>query len=383
LNGALLPPAARLGLLALVALGVLATAAAALAGAQGLYPGILVAFLFLLGLGLGGTLILAMNAAVGARWHTLFRKVLEAVAATLPLGAAMVLLMLWAASHIYPWARPGFMDNPIPQLAGKKGWLSLGYFSLRSLVYVALWTGFGGYLLGQYRAQERDGVSRVGRIRRASMGFLILFAYTFSLSSFDWVMSLEPVFYSTIFGVYCFAGIMQSGFAVVILLVLYLDSKGVFKGGLRQEHLHDLGKWLFAFSCFWAYIWFFQYMLIWYADLPDENQYYLLRGGHRAIMMGLVVTLSFGVPFFGLASQKVKKHRSVLAAVAAIVVLAHWMDLVLMVQPSQGTMANPFAVVLPLAAGAAFVLLFFRAFERHEAVPKPDAALAYSKHYRV
>ena len=369
------------GLWIAVALGVVLLVIGATMHAAGVYSGALIAFLFILDLGLGGVLFVMINNSAGARWDTVFRRVPEAMATTLLGSAVLVLVLVWAVPHVYVWARPGFMDNPIPELAGKKSWLSQGAFSLRALVYVAIWTGMLYLILRKYWAQDRDGVDRRTLIRKMSMGFMILFAYSFSLAAFDWLMSLEPTWYSAIFGVYCFAGIMQVGLAVMLLIVLCFDGKGVFKNELREQHLHDLGKWLFAWSVFWAYIWYFQYMLTWYADLPDEHSYYLLRSGHWAWMMVAVACTRFGVPFFGLASQRVKKDRRVLATVAGIVVFAHWLDLVLMVLPSQGTMRNPFALLLPLAAGAGFLLLFLRAFKGRPAMPAADAAMAYSRRY--
>lgn len=369
------------GLLALVALGVVALLGGVALHAAGVYSGMVVGYLFIIELGLGGVLFVVINNAAGARWDTVFRRVPEAMATTLLGSAALVFVFLWAVPHVYPWARPGFMDNPIPELSGKKNWLSVGAFSLRALIYVAVWTGMLTVILRKYWAQDRDGINRTTLIRKLSMLFLVLFAYSFSLASFDWLMSLEPTWFSAIFGIYCFGGIMQTGLAVTLLLVLYLDGKGVFNKEIREQHLHDLGKWLFAWSVFWAYAWFFQYMLTWYADLPDENSYYLLRSGHWAWTMGAVVVGCFAVPFFGLASQRVKKDRRVLAAVALVVLASHWLDLVLMVLPSQGTLRNPFAVLLPLAAGAGFVLLFFRAFNARTAMPKDDAAMAYSRRY--
>jgi hypothetical protein len=377
----LITQAQKRGLWVAVALGVALLVIGATLHAAGVYSGALIAFLFIIDLGLGGVLFIMINNAAGARWDTVFRRVPEAMAATLLSSAALVLVLVWAVPHVYPWAAPGFMDNPIPELAGKKGWLSQGAFSLRALIYVALWAGFLYLILAKYRAQDRDGVDRRTTIRRMSMGFLILFAYTFSLASFDWLMSLEPTWYSAIFGVYCFGGVMQCGLATMLLLVICFDGKGVFKGELRDQHLHDLGKWLFAWSVFWAYAWFFQYMLTWYADLPDEHSYYLLRSGRWGWAMVAVVLGCFAVPFFGLASQKMKKDRRILAAIAGVVVFSHLMDLCLMVLPSQGSLRNPFALLLPLAAGAGFLLLFLRAFKGRPAMPQADAAMAYSRRY--
>jgi len=378
----LLAAPVRLGLLALVALGVLALLSGAGMQSQRVWSGFLIAYLYIIGLGLGGALFLAIHAASGARWATAFRRVPESMAATLLSSCALVLVLVYAAGKLYPWAQPGFLDST-PELAGKKGWLSLGFFSARAIAYVAIWTGMVWLILRNYRSRDL-GTAKPGATRALGIAFLVLFGYSFCLSAFDWVMSLEPAWSSTVFGLYCFAGDMQAGFAALILLVLYLDGKGAFKDALREQHLHDLGKFLFAFSCFWAYMWFAQYMLTWFADLPDENQYYLLRQGPFGVMMVVVVLGLFATPFFALASQKFKRNRRQLAAVAAVVLVVHWLDLVLLVMPSvakDGAILDPYAVLLPLAAAAGFVLLFFRSFAGRATLPVADAAMAYSRRY--
>jgi len=208
------------GLWIAVALGVVLLVIGATMHAPGVYSGALIAFLFILDLGLGGVLFVMINNSAGARWDTVFRRVPEAMATTLLTSAALVLVLVWAVPHVYVWARPGFMDNPIPELAGKKNWLTQGAFSLRALIYVAIWTGMLYLILRKYWAQDRDGVDRRTLIRKMSMGFMILFAYSFSLAAFDWLMSLEPDWTSTIFGVYHFAGLFLSALAAVTLLAV-------------------------------------------------------------------------------------------------------------------------------------------------------------------
>ena len=145
---------------------------------------------------------------------------------------------------------------------------------------MAGWILFSRLILAHSRKRDLDGLASHGASnKKLSILFLLFFAYSFSLMAVDWIGSLQPTWYSTILGLYCFAGLMQSGLATIILLVLILEKSGVLQGKIRDEHRQDLGKWLFAWSAFWTYMWFAQFMLIWYSDQPDENQFYLLRGG--------------------------------------------------------------------------------------------------------
>lgn len=378
----LVPTGLRAGLGALALLSLVALAAGAALGLPGVWGGFLMAFYLFIGLGLAGIVFIAIQYAAKGRWATQIRRVPEAMAQTLLVGGALVLVLLWAAPHLYPWTDPEHFKEAA--FASKKAYFSTLFYSLRSLAYVLGWIVLSQLILAQSRKQDLDGdASRTATARRLSMGFLIFFAYSFWLAMVDWVGSLEVDWSSTIFGVYGFAGIMQSGFAAIILLVMYLERRGALKG-VRDEHYADLGKFLFAFSAFWAYMWFSQYMLTWYADLPEENKYYLLRGGVWAYIMGAVVVGRFLVPFFGLASQADKRSRGRLAAVAGIVLFSHWLDALLMVMPSLtkgGFSVSPFTVLLPLGFLAGFFLLFLLFFRKQKPVPERDPGLAYSQHY--
>jgi hypothetical protein len=379
-----LPPAAKRGLAALAGLAAVLAAAGILMGWPGAWGAFQMSFFMLMGLGAGALLFLSMNFAAGGRWTTQFRRVPEAMAATLSVTGALVLVLLGGAVGHYPWARPEVQG--LASMAGKNAYFKPLFYDVRSLVYVAGWILFSRLILAQSRRQDQDGLlSRTALNRKLGIGFIIFFAYSFSLASVDWIGSLEPTWFSTIFGLYCFAGAFQSVFAAIILLVLYLEKKGVYQGLIRDEHLHDLAKFMFAFSAFWAYMWFSQYMLTWYADLPDENQYYLLRGGAWAYMIALTVLGRFLVPFVVLGSQAAKRNRRVLGGMAALVLVTHWLDLLVMIMPSQwpGLGALPLLVLIPAGAAAGFLLLFFGAFGRQAAVPQKDPGLAFSQHYHI
>ena len=191
--------------------------------------------------------------------------------AILPVGLAILALVFLASPSLYPWTaqatHPGF----------QRFWLRRPFFIVRAAVYMAVWVTFAIAIVRTSRRQDSDSsVAHTRRNVRLSIGFLVAFAVTFCLASFDWIMSLEPSWASTIFGIYNFAGMFSGGLALLILLVLRLR-RGALRDFVNEEHLHDLGKLLFAFSTFWMYIWFSQYMLIWYADMSEETAYYVAR----------------------------------------------------------------------------------------------------------
>jgi len=218
---------------------------------------------------------------------------------------------------------------------------------------------------------------------------------TLTLASFDWIMSLEPGWYSTIFAVYNFAGLFLAGLAATIVIAVWLGRAGPLQEVLNDEHLHDLGKLLFAFSTFWMYIWFSQYMLIWYANIPEETVYFIprVRGAWLPLLF-LDIGLNWIVPFFVLLLRDSKRQRQVLVGVAVAVLVGRWLDLYLMIlPPAAGVLRPPAGAVLPspgigiweigLAAGGVgfFGLALARALGGAPAVPIRDPQLAESLQY--
>lgn len=347
------------------------------------WGGILIASYGLLGIGLGGLFFVALNDTCGATWAVAIRRVPEAMAIALPLGAAGLGAVFAFHPSIYPWIAHA------EHLPGFKGlWLNQPFFFLRAAVYIALWLLFASAIVRRSRAQDGGGgsASPRRRSRALSIGFVVVFAFSFWLASFDWIMSLEPHWYSTIFGIYNFAGLFSSSLAVLVLLVFARRRSGALRMVVREEHLHDLGKLLFAFSTFWMYIWFSQYMLIWYSNIPEEATYFVRRRtGAWLPLFYLNVVLNWAVPFVALLSRPAKRGR-VLAWAATAVLIGRVLDLYLMVAPAVTTGGPAFGLweMAPLtAAGAVFVLAFRRTFASAPAVPFRDPALAASLSYHA
>jgi hypothetical protein len=331
--------------------------------------------------GLAGVFFVSTQYASGASWAVAFRRVPEAMAAALPVGALVLGAALLLGSELYPWV------NDHGHFSGFKAmWLNFPFFLARAAVYLLLWWVFTRKIVGLSRAQDASRDPQITqRNTKFSVAFLVVFAITFWLASFDWIMSLEPHWYSTIFGIYNFAGMFSSGLAVMILLVVWMRRAGPLRAFVTDEHLHDLGKLLFGFTTFWMYIWFSQFMLIWYANISEETVYYIQRQ-HRywLPLFVLNVILNWIFPFAALLNKRIKRTGHLLARVAAVVIVGRWLDVYLMVQPALGA-ENPSIALWDIGAivgaSALFVLMFLRGMAKATSVPAGDPRLVESLHY--
>ncbi len=365
----------------MVLVGFLALAAGLLFAPERALGSMLMAGYGLVCLGLAGIFFVAVQYAGGAAWSTAFRRVPEAMSAILPYGAAVLAVVFIFGASLYPWI------HDRDEIAGFKAiWLNFPFFLGRAILYLALWWLFTKLILRISRLQDgADGAAATRRNARLSAGFIVVFAVTFWLASFDWIMSLEPHWSSTIFGIYSFAGMFSSGLAAIILLVVWMRRAGPLRDFVTDEHLHDLGKLLFAFSTFWMYIWFSQYMLIWYANIPEETVHYIRRQHQYWMPLFILnLVLNWVVPFVVLLSKRAKRTGSLLAKVAVVVLLGRWLDLYLMVQPAAVGSTPQFGLweVAALAgAFALFILVFARAMRSAPPVPLGDPLLVESLHY--
>jgi len=370
----------------LAAIGALTLVAGLLFSSQRTWLNLLLVSYYLVGLAMAGMAWIAIQYVSGAHWSTALRRIPEAMTGLLPFGAVGILSVLALRPSLYPWTVGLHIEGEAPGF--KLMWLSLPFFRIRALVYLVGWLGFSWAMLRTSRQQDSDG--DIGHSRRSAALaalFLVFFGVTFWLASFDWIMSLEPEWYSTIFGFYNFAGAFVSGLAALTLLLVWLRESGPLKTVIRSEHLHDMGKLLFAFSTFWAYLWFSQYMLIWYANLPDETVYYVRRlQGFWQPLFVLNLFLNWVVPFFALLPKMNKQRVGILLRVSVILLVGRWLDLYLMIMPSfSGGKPRIGIWELGLAIGlaGAFGLGLFAALRRAPLVPVRDPYLAESLHYHV
>jgi hypothetical protein len=321
-------------LVPLVVIGVAVTVYALVSEPAYGWAGILIAAVFGLTIAIGGALLASINIATNAQVWRPIRHSCVGVARTLPVPAvALALVLGLGISALYPWANEEIVESS-HLLHGKTGYLNQPFFIARSIVILLIWFAFVGALRKRIEADEPKSLART------AIGFLIVFALTVSVGFWDWTMSLEPEWFSTMHGVYGFAGCLQVGIAVVALAAMRDKRVGA-------KPLFDLGSLLFAFSLFWGYIWYSQGMLIWYANIPEETVYYATRfSGGWTMLFWLNPLLNLVVPIIVLMSRHAKRSRAVVGQVALVVVIGHFLDILLQVGPSVG----PVETVLPVAA---------------------------------
>ena len=291
--------------------------------------------LFVLTAGLGCFFIVALEHLVGARWSVPLRRVPERLSSLVIVMAPAVLLGLLSLPHLYPWTKPESLQDPV--VAGKAVWLNIPFFAVRAVLCVGLWLiAYRILVSGSFR-QDREKDPRFNvRARRFSPVFMVIFALTITVLAFDWISSLEPTWYSDIFGVYLFAGTFLAGLSATTLALVYLMNRGKLQE-VTPDHVYSLGGFLFAFTVFWSYIAFAQYLLMWYANLPEEVVWYQERlQGMWGPLVLILALFHFFLPFFILIPRDAKSDPKRLCVVAVLMLVSHWLDLYWMIFPAVG-----------------------------------------------
>ena len=293
---------------------------------------ILLNIFFLLCLGLGGCFYLSLQGVLKASWITPFKKITEGLSLTVPITSLLLLTLILGIHSLYEWSHLEIVQKD-SLLLEKAPYLNESFFSMRLILLAIIWSVFS-FLLQFFSKKLSSSESSVSSYGVVSAIFLVLFALTFSVASFDLIMSLEPHWFSTIFAIYCFAGLFVSTTAIIVLFVIFLQSKGSLSY-FSKDHYHDLGKILFGFSTFWAYIWFCQFILIWYSNIPEETLYYYIRWKEGwSFLFFLNLFLNWVIPFVLLLPRFSKRSPKILMVAAVILLIGRWFDLYLMVAPN-------------------------------------------------
>lgn len=348
----------------------------------------LVGFVYALTLALGGLFFTLLHHACRASWAVSVRRLAEAAGATLPLFLPLFVPIALGYRRIYAWTNPQ-NANPAMQelLAHKAPYLNGPWFLTRSVIYLLIWAWMGWWFWRRSVGEDDTPDPAVARrLRTISAPALVVFALTINFAAIDWIMSLAPSWFSTMVGVYFFAGIAPAGFALVAVPAVILRRRGVLSGAVTDEHLHDLGKMLFAWIVFWGYIAFSQFMLIWYANIPEETKWYATR--LNGTWLDVTVALAFAhfiLPFFFLLSRKTKRNGVTLAAAAIWMLLAHLLDVFWLIAPSTPDGAGgPIGLALTVLG---FAAIFFGAFalaaRRAALVPLGDPRLQESLEFET
>jgi hypothetical protein len=363
-------------------LASVALAAGSTGGWRRFVFGYVVNFAFVLSLALGALYFVVLHYLTHAGWSVVVRRIAEAVSATLPLLAVLFVPILFGLGEVYPWAR-ATVAAAGHRLPGSVLYLKTPFFVGRWIAYFAIWILTARYYYRRSVKQDSSGdVQLTVQMEHRAAVAMLLFAFTLTFAAIDLLMSLDPRWYSTIFGVYYFAGSVVGIYALITILVFGLQRAGFLRSAISVEHYHDLGKLLFGFVIFWAYIAFSQYMLIWYANIPEETEWLARRQMNGWGWVGLLLVFGhFVVPFVALLSRTPKRRPRLLAVAAVWMLAMHWVDIFWVVAPA-GSPARPWPhpvdITLLVALGSWFLAGAAFAVRRRSLVPERDPRLAES-----
>jgi hypothetical protein len=375
----------KTALIVLCAVGLATFIAALLTDPTRAWSSFLVNHFYFLSLALGGAFFASLQWLTGAMWSAPIRRLSESFTAYLPIAFLTLLILFVGIHYLYNWSNPAYVAAD-SILQAKSGYLNVGFFIIRNMVAFALWFFLIRKMMSNSIAQ--DWTKEVLYTKKNGVLaplFLMVFAVTFTMVSFDQIMSLDGHWFSTMFGVYTFAGLFYSTLAATCILTIVLKRKGVLKGIVNENHLHDLGKFMFAFTVFWAYIAFSQFMLIWYANLPETTGYFIKRfdGGWMYVSAFLLLG-KFLLPFFLLLPREAKRNETLLLWVAVFMLVAQWIDMMWLVQPEFYADRPRFGVIeigMILGFLGIFGLMISRFLSRYNVVAIGDPRLEESVHH--
>ena len=345
---------------------------------------------FFFALGLGALFFLALNYATESGWYASVKRVIEAVAGFLPygmglLGLFLLIITLLDGAHIYIW-----MDNEVVKhdeiIQGKTAYLNVWFFWIRTLIYFITYFLFlRGFKKRSREEDERGGTDLHFKNYKRGAKFLVFFAVFSSTSAWDWLMSIDVHWFSTLYGWYTFAGMWCSSMVVLVITTMYLKKLG-YLPKVNESHIHDLGKWTFATSFLWSYLWFSQFMLIWYANIGEEVTYYAMRIENFKFLYFAMFIINFAFPMLILMSRDAKRNFGILTFVGLIILMGHWLDVYIMVSAgSLGANATIgfIEVGMALMVLGSFVFVILRNLTKAPLTPVNHPFLDESVHHDI
>jgi hypothetical protein len=370
---------------------------------QRLYADLWINNIYFIGFGLIGIFFFAIQYAANAGWSVPILRIPLSFGNWLPYAFVILVVVFilanftghwhffhWLDQSLYELTLPDGSVNPDydPIIAGKKPFLNIGFYTFRTVVFFIVWIGFFILMKKEHLAEDVDGkISHWKRLITMSAVYIIFFAVSSAVASWDWVMSIDTHWYSTMFGWYVFASWFVSGLAGITLIVTLLRENG-YLPMINENHLHDLGKYVFAFSIFWTYIWFSQFLLIYYANIPEESVYFVerLSSDLYAPVFYLNIILNFFFPFLVLMTRDSKRHGVFLKIVCTVVLFGHWLDFYLMVTPGTLQENGGFGfleigtIMIYLAA---FLFVVLNGLTKSALVPKNHPMMQESLHHHI
>ncbi len=370
----------KLGLI-LFAAGILLGVLSFFADHQRAVYNYVISYSFLISIGVGALFLVALEYVAGAVWSVPVRRITEFFAAVIPFFIILCLPLLFNIHEIFHWSHPeAVADDAV--LKGKAPYLNIEFFIIRVFVIIALWTLFYFVIVRNSKKQDESKDQKLTRRNiKLSAVFIPVFAITISLTAIDLLMSVEPHWFSTIFGVYYFSGTVIAAIAAVTIATVYLKEHGYLHPRMTNDHLFSLGALQFAFINFWGYIAFSQYLLIWYADLPEETFWILQKWeGSWAVFSILLIIIHFLVPYIALVSQPSKMNPKTLKFISVWLLFAHLFDLYWLVMPQMPGLKDGFIFswidfVFPVAVVGLIIIIFSIKAKKENLIPIGDPKL--------
>ena len=348
-----------------------------------------VACFFFFMIALGALAFYAVNFAAQAGWSPVLFRVMEAVTAYLVPGGIIMFVLLGLSgfhiNHLFVWADPEVVAHD-KLLQGKASWLNGTWMLIRAAIFLGGWITYRHFAVKFSRAGDtakENDYSNFKKTFRISAGFLVFFLYTESMMSWDWIMSFDPHWFSTLFGWYVLAGMMVCAITTIALITIFLKSQGYLEI-VNDSHIHDLAKFMFGFSIFWTYLWFSQFMLIWYANIPEEVTYFMTRIEDFNLPFFGMLAMNFLFPLLLLMNSDYKRVNWFVVLTGIVILLGHYIDIFVMVMP--GTVGKSWFIGIPEIGSmlfflGLFILVVFTALTKAPLVLKNNPFMKESKNY--
>ncbi|WP_431132461.1 quinol:cytochrome C oxidoreductase [Psychroserpens mesophilus] len=355
------------------------------------YAALYVAAFFFFMIALGALAFYGIQWAAQAGWSPVLFRVMEGITAyVLPGGLIVLAIAFVADSHLFVWLKEGITteghENYDALVAGKSDWLNKPWFFIRGLIFLGGWVLYRQFSRKFSIAQDNADINDNRNFKktfRISAAFLVFYIYTESMMSWDWIMSVDPHWFSTLFGWYVFASMFVSGITVIAMITMYLKSKGHLPF-VNDSHLHDLAKFMFAISIFWTYLWFSQFMLIWYSNIPEEVTYFVTRFQDYQLPFLGMVAMNFVFPLLLLMNSDYKRIPWFVVMAGIVILCGHYIDVFNMIMPA--TVGDRWYIGIPeigsvmLFAGI-FIFVVFTALTKAPLLAKGNPFIKESEHF--
>jgi hypothetical protein len=339
--------------------------------------------MFYISISIGSLLFFSLQYISNSGWSALFQRIPLAMGIWLPVGALLMFLLYFGLPDIYEWAQPGIAETD-KLIAHKQPFLNVPFYMIRIVLYFALWISLF-VVLRRYAIKEdsKTGLVAYAKLRYYSKVFIFVAAFFFSMASIDWVMTIDAHWYSTLFGFRAAVTSIYYAVAVIILIIFWLRRLGYF-GELNEAHRHDFARYLFRFSIVWGYLWFMQFLIIWYANIPELTAYYYPRFiGEWKVLFYSEPLINFAIPFIVMMSDVVGKNKIVMTAISILLIFGLWISLFLQIMPgSMGTLQ--FGLIEAgswLGFTGLFLLLVFIVLGKASLIPGNHPQLQESIHH--